>query len=117
MKIKFNDYEFDLKYTIRTNILYENVTNESLDYTKLERMETITILFYCNIIGNLQAKNNTVDISWNDYLNWLDDNGGMIMLNKYATWLAEQIQLQSKLIGEPDNKEEKKKKKTTKKKN
>lgn len=108
MKIKINNYDFDLKYSIRTNILYENTTNESLDYSKLERMDVVTLLFYCNVLGNIQAIYKTVELSWDDFLNWLDDNGGIVKLNEYATWLAEQIQLQAKLVGESENTEKKK---------
>jgi len=114
MKINVNNKEFDLVYSIRTNIMYENIVNESLDYTQLSNITKISQLFYCNILASMQANKLPLELSWDEFITWLDENGGYTKLNDYALWLAKQIEIQANLIQKTEDNEDKKKVKKTK---
>ena len=110
MKITIKDTNLELKYSIRTNIMYENVLEKSLDYSKLNNVSEITQLFYCNILATMQANKMPLDLTWDEYIEWLDENGGYSYLNDYALWLTKQLEIQFNI-----SKKEEKKTKTKKK--
>jgi len=115
MKITIKDNTFDLIYSIRTNIMYENVIGKSLDYSKLSNVSEATQLFYCNILASMQANKLPLEFGWDEFIEWLDANGGYVFLNDYALWLAKQLEIQAHLIGkQPEKKESSEKKKVKK---
>lgn len=118
MKVTINEREIELVYSIRTNILYESMLGKTLDYTQISTLESISTLFYVNILSSMQAHHLNLDFTWDDYINWLDSINPYEVINNYAIWLSEQMDIQAKLIESKLNKdtvkEERKKKKTKK---
>lgn len=110
MKIKIKDKEIELRYTIRTNILYESIEQSQVDYTALDKVTVIATLLYANILATMQANKMEVKLTYDEYMNWLDENKGVVILNEYAVWLAAQMQTQFELI--PDDESKKKPRKT-----
>ena len=55
MEITVNGKTFNLVHSIRTNMMYENVVGESIDYSQLTTINKVAQLFYCNILATLQA--------------------------------------------------------------
>lgn len=106
MTVKINGTEMELKYSLRTHILYEGIVGESLDYTQLTNITKITQLFYCNIVATMQAKKHALDFTWNDFLDWLDENGDYKLVNEYALWLTHQLEVQYNLVQQDEDKEE-----------
>lgn len=113
MKIKLNDKELELVYSIRTLYIYEQQMDEPLDYTKLNKLYVILSLFYCNILATLQSRHEPLDLTWDDFIAWLDTNGGYPLVYDYITWFNKQLEIQAKLIKpvtpEPETKSKKKK--------
>ena len=104
MKIKIKDKEIELRYTIRTNILYESIEQSQVDYTALDKVTVIATLLYANILATMQANKMEVKLTYDEYMNWLDENKGVVIL------LAAQMQTQFELI--PDDESKKKSRKT-----
>lgn len=106
MIVNIKGQEIDLRYTLRTNVLYETIMGKALDYTALEQITVVGTLFYANILATLQANKIEMNISYDEYMDWLDQNNGLQKLNEYATWLSEQLQMQFKLIPTKEEVEE-----------
>lgn len=116
MKVKIKEHELELVYSIRTNILYESIMNKQLQYEELNKIDNLSYLFYANIMATLQANKLNADLSWDEYIDYLDANGGIKILGDYATWLMEQMNIQAQLISEELKSDDEKKVKKTKKK-
>lgn len=113
MTVKINGTEMELKYSLRTHILYEGIVGESLDYTQLTNITKITQLFYCNIIATMQSKKYALNFTWNDFLDWLDANGDYDVILEYVHWLTRQLEVQYNLIPEKEEEDKTDKKKLT----
>lgn len=110
MKINIQGKEIELFYTMRMYIIYENITGESVDFENMKSLKQISTLFLSTIMGSAQKQNIQLDITYNDYMEWLDDNGGYIMINKYATWLQEQMESKYQLLADTKQDDKKRKK-------
>lgn len=109
MKVKVNGYELELNYTMGTTYIYEKIHDEPFDITQLGRQSVLMDYFYCNILQALKANKYPIDFSMEDFFAWVDENGGILLLNDYANWLAKQIELQYKLSPQIEDNETKKK--------
>lgn len=114
MKINIKGKELELCFSIRTNIMYENVMGESLDWSQLNNVTKITQLFYCVILATMQKNKMPLDLTWDEYIEWIDDNGGYSCLNDFAIWLTHYLEVQFG-ISVKDIEEQKKKVTKTKK--
>ena len=112
MTIKIQGKEIELFYTMRMFIVYENITGDSVDFENMKSLKQISTLFLACIIGSAQKQNIQLDVTYNDYMEWLDENGGYTLLNEYALWLANQMQAKYELLAK--EKEEKGNKKPKK---
>lgn len=66
MKITYKDKEYELKYSFRALMIYENITNKSFQPKSLTDLIT---LFYSMMISSTMEP-----IDYNEFLDWLDDN-------------------------------------------
>jgi len=78
MTIKINDKEIELKYTIRAMIMYENMTEKTLNPQGLT--DVITFMF-CVIV----ASSKDYSLKFDDFIDYLDENPNVI--NEFAEWL------------------------------
>lgn len=69
MKIKINDKEIELKQTIRSLIMYENIKGESYSPKSLN---DILLYIYCVVI----ASSKDYSIDYDAFIDWIDDNPG-----------------------------------------
>lgn len=88
MTITINDKEVTLKKTFRSVIAYEQAMNKAFNPTTLS--ETI-MYFYCTII----ASDSTIEVTFDDFLTWLDDNPTAI--KDFTEWLIKQTEIETKL--------------------
>lgn len=95
MKIKINEKEYDLHYSLRIYMIYENVANKALDQANLTISDLI-LLFYAAVIATLQYNKADI-ISYLEFLDYIDDNGGEFLVTQFGEWFAKQIETQSKL--------------------
>ena len=108
MKIKINEKEYDLHYSLRIYMIYENVANKALDNSNL-KISDLILLFYAAVVATLQY--NKADlISYLEFLDYIDDNGGEQLITEFGDWFSGQLMAQSKLQQEaPKTKDNKKK--------
>ena len=92
MEITINDKLIKLKKTFRSVIAYEQATKTPFNPKTIS--ETI-MYFYCVII----ASDTTLEITYDDFLNWLDDNPTAI--KEFTEWLIKVNEIE-------DNKKKKK---------
>lgn len=102
MKLTIKNHEIELVYSIRTNILYESILGKSLKFEELSQIDNLSYLFYANILSTLQANKVQIDVSWDDFIEYVDANGGIKLLGDYAVWLAEQMNIQVGLYNEEE---------------
>ena len=114
MTITIKNLTIDLKYSMRMYIIYENITDEPVDYSKMNSMRVLSTLFYSTIMATLQANKQSLDISFDEYMDWLDNNSGVNILSEYATWLSKQLEVQFELDPQKQKKSDNKKSKKAK---
>lgn len=79
MNITINEKTVSLKYSFRALMIYENITNKSFNP---KGISDVVIFFYSVVIAT--TKDNT--ITFDDFLDWLDDNPTAI--NDFSVWLT-----------------------------
>lgn len=102
MKVTIKGKSFDLHYSMRMMIIYENITGENFDFTNMQSLKQVTSLFLSCILAS--AKKNGIDLqlTYEDFMDWLDDNGGYELLNEFALWLAKDIESKYSLLKKED---------------
>ena len=108
MKVTFNEKEYELKYSFRAYLIYENIMDKSFSPQGLTDM---IVFFYSSLLA--AAKGDT--IKYEDFLDWLDDNPDE--LNKFSKWLMECLGLNKFLTPEVKDTNKKANKKEDKQKN
>lgn len=98
MKIKYQGKEYELKYSFRAMMVYENITDKSFAPNGLS---DIIIFFYSCILA--ASKGQDV-IKYDDFIDWLDENP--IELENFSNWLLELMKQQHGLIRKTEQKEE-----------
>lgn len=97
MTITINNTTFELKNTIRSYIIYENITNEVFNPHTLTN---IIIYFYSVVM----ASNKSLVLTFEEFTDWLDDN--MIELDNFTKWLVNVNQRNGYINGNTDEKTE-----------
>lgn len=90
MKITIKGHDIDLHYSMRIYIIYEQLTNQSLigldgSYT------TLINLMYSAILATLQHDKQTLDVEYDDFIDWLDSQDSSKVLSDFANWFAKVI--------------------------
>lgn len=110
MKIDFEGRTYALHYSFRIGMLYEQIQGKSIDFTNLNQFDII-ILFYSTFISTLQYHKVNHHMKLEDFMNWIDDNGGEKMIVDFSNWYIEALRQQYDLVakkeegkpeGEPD---------------
>lgn len=81
MKITYNGKEYEMKYSFRAMMIFENITNKSFKPTGLN---DIIIFFYSCLLGATKGKE---IIKYDDFLDWLDENPNEV--ENFSNWLIE----------------------------
>ena len=117
MKITIKGQEIELHYTMRMMVIYENITGESVDFTNMESIKQLTTLFLACIIASAKKAKIDLNITYDDFVDWVDDNGGYVILNDFALWLAAEMDAKYGLLKKEEEKEADLPKSTKKEKN
>jgi len=89
MKVKFDDKEFDLKYSMRMLIVYENITGRSLTIEELQNYTNIITLFYAACHSSAKQNNIEFKLTYDEFIDWIDAQGGEAIIVDFANWYAE----------------------------
>ena len=104
MKVKYKDKEIELHYSLRIYMIYENIMGETP--AKEDYMTLVTLMF-ATLVGTLQRNREPIDIDYQGFLDWIDDNGGIKLLMEFSRWFSDEAMKQMDLIGEPEELEKK----------
>ena len=91
MKVLIKDQEIELKYSFRSLIVYEEIMGETL--TVPQTLKEILVLFYSVILSS--AKGSLQDFTWDNFIDWLDDNPGKTV--EFSNWLKDVLEAQNNI--------------------
>lgn len=95
MKIKINDKEIELRYSMRSFIIYEEIVGKSLNLEDINSLSSITNLFYANVLATMQYYGMTLDFTYDDFWRYIDDNGGINIITEFSEWYMNQLKAQA----------------------
>ena len=100
MKVKIQNIKLDLTYSMRMMIIYENITGENFDFTNMQSLKQITTLFLSCILASAKKSKIDLQLTYDEFMDWMDENGGYKLLNDFAVWLSKEIEMKYSLIKE-----------------
>lgn len=106
MKVKINGKEIELHYSFRIFIIYENITGENVDYSNFQSIKQLTTLFCSCIIASAQKDKIELDLTYDKFMDFLDENGGYQMLNEFTIWFASQVEMNTKLLDKEEEEQD-----------
>lgn len=83
MKIQIKDKEIELRYTLRSMLMYENITEKTFNPST---MSDVITFMYCIVVSSSKD----YSLMFDDFLDWLDDNPNMV--NEFGEWLNSEVQ-------------------------
>jgi hypothetical protein len=86
MKITIKDKEVELKYTIRSLVLFENIKNESFN---LQTTMDVIVYFLCVLL----ASDKTLQLTLDELIDLIDDDPKL--LEDFSTWLTNEMNKQN----------------------
>lgn len=84
MKVKINDKDIELKNTVRSLLIYENITKKTFSG---DSVQDILTYLYCVVL----ASSKDYSIKFNDFLDAIDDNPNI--LNDFTEWIMNETQV------------------------
>lgn len=114
MKIKIKNQELELAYSMRTYILFENIQGQSLSFENLNSYTSLIVLFYSAIVATIQKRKLDISISYDEFIDWLDENNGENMIKEFSNWFTTQLTNNLALQDAEEEKETKGSKKSKK---
>lgn len=85
MKLKINEKEIKLKNSLRSLILYENVTGQT--FAAPQTIQDIITYFYCVVVGSSKD----YSLSFDNFVDLLDEQPNLI--NDFTAWIQEQVKV------------------------
>lgn len=94
MKITIKGKEIELHYSMRSFVIYEEITGKSLNLEDINNLSSIVNLFYANVLATMQYNNMNLDLTYNDFWNYIDENGGPTLISDFSNWYMKQLEAQ-----------------------
>lgn len=91
MKINIKNTDIELTYSMRIYILFENITNQSLNFENLNSYTSLIVLFYSAIVATIQKNKMNLSVSYDEFMDWLDSSNGEQMIKQFSTWFTTQL--------------------------
>lgn len=104
MKIDFEGRTYNLHYSFRIGFLYEQIQQKPIDFSNLTQYDLV-LLFYCTFLATLQYNKVNNHMTFEDFLNWVDDNGQEKMVVDFTNWYVDTLKQQSKLLAPKEDNE------------
>lgn len=93
MKIKIKDQTLDLHYSMRIYIIYEQMTDKSIDPSDFNKMTNVITLLYATILATLQYNRLPASLDWNDFIDWVDEQGDNLIVD-FSNWFMTEVNAQ-----------------------
>ena len=98
MKVTYKEKEYELKYSFRALMLYENITQKPFIP---KNVTDIITFFYSVLLASAQEP-----IDFNEFIDWLDENTDQ--LNMFSAWLIASLEVNKQKESKPKTTKEKK---------
>lgn len=82
MNVKINKKDIELKFTLRSMMMYENITGKTF---APEGISDILTFMYCVVI----CSSKDYSLTFDDFIDWLD--GSQEKLTEFSGWLTDVI--------------------------
>lgn len=82
MIVNIKDKEIELKYTLRSMIMYENITEQTFNPTT---MTDIITYMYCVVV----ASSKDYSLKFDEFIDYIDENPNII--TEFGTWIQEVV--------------------------
>lgn len=105
MRVNIKGHDIELQYCMRMYIKYEERTKESMTYLKAGSFSSMIELLYCAITAALENKKYrdlNLSLTWEEFLDWTDDQHPTLITNDFSNWLNEATKVQSEFINNKD---------------
>lgn len=86
MNIIFGENKYELKYTLRAFMFWEQMMNKPFS---IETLTDTYVLLYCFLL----ASNKPFDVTFEQFMDMLDENHEAV--REFNTWFREQTELQA----------------------
>ena len=95
MKVKIKGKELELFYSMRIYLIYEQITGNTLSLK--DGSYTVSVnLFYSAILASMQHYHLDLDFEYNEYLDWLDEQG-INLIKEFIEWFLKIMNVNTSL--------------------
>lgn len=96
MKVNIKGKELDLHYSMRIYLIYETITGKTLSLESGSYTVSVN-LFYSAILASMQHANLDLNFEYDEYLDWLDEQG-MDLIKEFIEWFLKIMNVNSSLV-------------------
>ena len=96
MKVNIKGKELDLHYSMRIYLIYETITGKTLSLETGSYTVSVN-LFYSAILASMQHANLDLNFEYDEYLDWLDEQG-MDLIKEFIEWFLKIMNVNSSLV-------------------
>lgn len=86
MKITIKEKEIELKYTLRSMLMYENITDQTFNP---QTMTDLITYMYCVVV----ASSKDYTLKFDEFIDYIDDNPNVI--NEFGNWIQDVVKTNS----------------------
>ena len=95
MKVNSKGKEWELFYSMRIYLIYEQITGNTLSLK--DGSYTVSVnLFYSAILASMQHYHLDLDFEYNEYLDWLDEQG-IDLIKEFIEWFLKIMNVNTSL--------------------
>lgn len=96
MKVNIKGKELDLHYSMRIYLIYETITGKTLSLESGSYTVSVN-LFYSAILASMQHANLDLNFEYDEYLDWLDEQG-IDLIKEFIEWFLKIMNVNSSLV-------------------
>ena len=96
MKVNIKGKELELHYSMRIYLIYETITGKTLSLETGSYTVSVN-LFYSAILASMQHANLDLNFEYDEYLDWLDEQG-MDLIKEFIEWFLKIMNVNTSLV-------------------
>ena len=96
MKVNIKGKELDLHYSMRIYLIYETITGKTLSLETGSYTVSVN-LFYSAILASMQHANLDLNFEYDEYLDWLDEQG-IDLIKEFIEWFLKIMNVNTSLV-------------------
>lgn len=90
MKVKIKGKEFELHYSMRIYILYENIMGQSLSNVTQGTTTSMVVLMFCAILASMQYHRIETHLNYEEFMDWLDEQPPTVF-SEFSDWFTSAV--------------------------